>query len=323
MTFSNGDLRELTSRWTDITRIPEVFKVISDTTDFININYDDVVVLDDRPYLIRDNEREGRFGMDDQPKFWVKRAIDLMDGSKKVIKLVFHERFKAQVGPLVFDCVRSPAKEARVLRHVSAHPNFMHGFAVNDVAGNTVRVIDFIHGIKLSDHMDKLEKPHEAYFLEDFPGLFRRFIEVVDALYFLHGKKEIHGDIRRDHIIIDATTGKFRWIDFDFIYHHHENKFGYDIFGLGNVLGFLVGGGEITVQMLKGKNPEILSAIRREDLNIIFHNRVMNIAKIFPYIPERLNTILLYFSIGAEIYYDDTRQFLDDLLEAEEALSFA
>jgi hypothetical protein len=319
--YSNNVLRDLASKWLDRSSIPRVFNIISDTSDFYRVDYDDVVIFNDRPYLIRQNEREGRFGIEEQQKFWVKRVVDLLDGSKKIMKLVFHERFQAKVGPLVFDCVRSPAKEARVLRHVSEHPNFMHGFAVRDAAGNNVRIIDFIAGQKLSDHVEEIKKTHAEYFREDFPRLFRGFIETVEALLFLHQKKEIHGDVRRDHIIIDRTTGKFRWIDFDFIYHHHESKLGYDIFGLGNILAFLTGGGDITVQTLNREHPDILSDLSRDDFNIIFRNRLVNLKKVFPYIPGPLNTVLLYFSMGTEIFYDDTRDFLDDLLEAEEALS--
>jgi|WetSurMetagenome_2_1015567.scaffolds.fasta_scaffold201948_3 hypothetical protein len=63
-----------------------------------NIDYDDVVVPDGRPYLVRNNEREGRFGIEEQQKYWVKRARDLTDGSTKILKLTFHERFEANVG---------------------------------------------------------------------------------------------------------------------------------------------------------------------------------------------------------------------------------
>ena len=43
---------------------------------------------------------------------------------------------------------------------------------------------------------------------------------------------EKHGDIRRDHIIIDRESGNYRWIDFDFNYRHRENIYGYDLFGI-------------------------------------------------------------------------------------------
>jgi hypothetical protein len=55
-------------------------------------------------------------------------------------------------------------------------------------------------------------------------------------------------------------------------------------------------------------------------MNIIFHNRVVNLKKVFPYITDRLNFVLLHFSMGAEMFYDDTGQFLDDLLKAESSL---
>ena len=100
-------LRDLASQWLGPSRVPKKFRIITDTSEFIRIGYDDIVVLDNSPFLIRHNQKEGRFGLDDQPKFWVKSAIDLSDGSKKIIKLVFHERFQARIGDLLFDCVRS------------------------------------------------------------------------------------------------------------------------------------------------------------------------------------------------------------------------
>ena len=36
--------------------------------------------------------------------------------------------------------------------------------------------------------------------------------------------------------------------------------------------------------------------------------------------PESLNNILLHFSMGAEVFYDDTGQLLDDMMKAEDSL---
>jgi hypothetical protein len=321
MGFSNADLRDLAARWLEPSRVPRLFRVYTDTTDFYRIDYDDVVLLGDRPYLVRNNEREGRFGIDEQQKFWVKRVLDLLEGSRKILKLVFHERFKARVGPLVFDCARSPAKEARVLQLIGTHPNFMHGFGMLDDAANNVRVIDFVYGKNLSDYVTEMQKDHAAYFSEVFPDLLKRYLAAVEAISYLHLNRELHGDIRRDHIIIDRDTGEFRWIDFDFIYHHHENRFGYDIFGLGNILAFLAGKGDITVQALYRERPDFRADIARSDLNIIFHNRLINLRKIFPYIPDSLNRVLMHFSTDTEVYYDDTREFLDDLAQALQSLT--
>ena len=79
------------------------------------MEYGDVVVLNGHPYLIRHNAKEGRFGIDDDVKFWVKRAIDLKTGDLKILKLVFYEKFTSTIGGIAFECFRSPRKEARIL----------------------------------------------------------------------------------------------------------------------------------------------------------------------------------------------------------------
>jgi hypothetical protein len=91
--------------------------------------------------------------------------------------------------------------------------------------------------------------------------------------------------------------------------------FGYDLFGLGNILVFLVGGGDITVQQLQANESPHLEKLSPEDMNIIFNNRVANIQKIYPYVPDALNYILLHFSNGANLYYENTGQLLEDLEE--------
>lgn len=313
--FSHDDLRELMSRWLEPERMPKRFRIVTDTTDFYRVDYDDVAILEGRPYLIRNVEKEGRFGIDEQPKFWVRRAIDLITGETKIIKLVFWERFTARVGGISFECFRSPKKEARILDLVKGHPNFMQGFAVEDSAGNLIRIIDYIHGKTLSDLVFSIKKPHEEYFYEDLPQLLKSYLEIIDAIRFLHNHGEKHGDIRRDHIIKDTKTGDYKWIDFDFNYHHGDNKFGYDIFGLGNILIFLIGGGDITIQSLADK-PAVLSSINEGDTNIVFHNRIANLKKVYPYIPDELNYVILHFSNGADVFYDTIDEMLSDLEKA-------
>ena len=136
----------------------------------------------------------------------------------------------------------------------------------------------------------------------------------------MHENREKHGDIRRDHIIQDAETGKYRWIDFDFNYRHGESRFGYDLFGLGNVLLFITGRGDITTQRLFVTIPAMLDRLTGDDVNIVFHNRVNNLKKIYPYIPEKLNRVLMHFSLSAPVYYEETRELLEDLGEAREEL---
>jgi hypothetical protein len=317
--FSEKELLHMIRRWVPRERVPKRVK-IKDTSDFFRVDYDDVVILKDIPYFIRNNEREGRFGIDDEQKFWVKRARNLLNGEVKVLKWVFTERFRSRIGKLVFECVRSPRKEARILELVRGRPEFMQGETVLDSAGNQLRVLDYITGKTLGRHTLELGGVHEDFFFHYYPALLGEFIGIIEAIRFLHENNEKHGDIRRDHVIKDNATGRFRWIDFDFNYQHGESRFGYDLFGLGNILLFITGRGDITTHQLLRDAPRALESLTGDDVNIVFHNRVNNLKKIYPYIPEKLNRVLMHFSMGAPVYYEETRELLEDLGEAREEL---
>jgi hypothetical protein len=150
--------------------------------------------------------------------------------------------------------------------------------------------------------------------------VLERFITLVRAIGLLHRGGEKHGDIRRDHIIADRETGTDRWIDFDFNYFHPESFAGYDLFGLGNVLVYLAARGDVTVQMLRSRHPEVCGRLRDGDMNIIFHNRLVNLKKLYPYVPDELNTVMRHFGAGAEVFYDDIGQFIEDLGEAVDTM---
>ena len=317
--YTEKELLRLIRRWVPHERVPRRVKV-KDTADFFRVDYDDVVILDGIPYFVRNNEREGRFGIDDEQKFWVKRARNLLDGEVKILKWVFRERFESKIGNLVFECVRSPQKEARILELVRGRPEFMQGKTVLDSTGGQLRILDYIRGRTLGQLATEMGKDHEDFFHNFYPALLDEFIRVVEAIRFLHDNGEKHGDIRRDHIIKDDSTGKYRWIDFDFNYRHGESRFGYDLFGLGSVLLFITGRGDITTYRLLHENPALLDRLSEDDVNIVFRNRVNNLRKIYPYIPEKLNRVLMHFSFSAPIYYEETKELLDDMGEAREEL---
>jgi hypothetical protein len=127
--------------------------------------------------------------------------------------------------------------------------------------------------------------------------------------------------VRRDHLIKDSATGRYRWIDFDFNYRHGESRFGYDLFGLGNILLFITGRGDITTHRLLRESPGLLDRLTGDDVNIVFRNRVNNLQKIYPYIPEKLNRVMMHFSLSASVFYEETRELLEDLGEAREELT--
>ena len=93
------------------------------------------------------------------------------------------------------------------------------------------------------------------------------------------------------------------------------------LFGLGNVLLFITGRGDITTYRLLQEDPGVFDRLTEDDMNIVFHNRVNNLKKVYPYIPEKLNRVLMHFSTGAKVFYDTTDELLDDLREAREELS--
>jgi hypothetical protein len=77
--------------------IPSAINIVDDTTEFMNIDRGDVLMLDNTPYFVKSNEREIGFGMDGDPKYWVKRTLNLNTGELQIIKLVFHEKFSQKV----------------------------------------------------------------------------------------------------------------------------------------------------------------------------------------------------------------------------------
>lgn len=317
--YTEKDLLRMIRRWVPRDRVPKKVRV-KDTADFFRVDYDDVVILGGVPYFVRNNEREGRFGLDDEQKFWVKRSVNLLTGEIKILKWVFTERFDTRIGEMVFECVRSPRKEARILELVRGRPDFMQGETVLDSGGNQLRILDYIRGRTLGQITASFDKDHEKFFYRHYPALLEEFIGIAEAIRFLHEQGEKHGDIRRDHVIRDEATGRYRWIDFDFNYWHGESRFGYDLFGLGNVLLFITGRGDVTTHQLLREAPGMLDRLTADDVNIVFHNRVNNLRKLYPYIPEKLNRVLMHFSLGAKVFYEETRELLDDLNEAREDL---
>jgi hypothetical protein len=282
-----------------------------DTTRYMSIERGHVVVLEGVPYLVRCNEREGRFGLDEQPKFWVKRAINLATGATQVLKLVVEESFKVTVGARQILCVRSAAKESRVLELVRGDARFMQGRTVRDAAGNPVRVIDFIPGNDLLSELDALRVAHEEYCRAFLPSVLARVAESLAGLARLHQAGLCHGDIRNDHLLVERSTGAYKWIDFDL----DQGFADFDIWSVGNILHYVAAQGFMTFREAIETQPRLSGKLTRDDASFFFPHRIMNLAKVYPYLPEKLNRVLLRFSFGAPACYDRISQITDDLAE--------
>jgi serine/threonine protein kinase len=202
----------------------------------MSIERDHVIDLQGDVFLVRCDEREGRFGLGDQPKFWVKRALNLNTGTMHILKLAFQEAFKVQVGSREIRCVRNAEKEGRVLELVRGDDRFMQGRTAYDSRGNLVRVIDFIRGVDLLSHLASIPGGHEQYCQTRLPEILAKVTRSIAGLARLHDAGLCHGDIRNDHLLIESKTGSYRWIDFDLTQDFRD----FDIWSIGNVLHCVV-----------------------------------------------------------------------------------
>ena len=300
-------IAELTKR-----EAPDKINIFEDTSEFMSIYAGDVVRLAGNDYLVIGHAREGRFGIDEQPKFWVKKAVDLNTGARKIIKMVFRETFNSRIGETIFRCIRSPEKESEILTKMHEHPNFMHGQSARDYAGNLVRIIDFISGASLYDYLRRQNLSHETYYSRNLSNIMQLLIECIEAIAYLHRQGLHHGDIRADHIIIDSETGTYVWIDFDF----EVSSSNYDVFCLGNVIQQAVGKGRHSlydIRLRPSNYPDFKNTLTSSDMSLMFRHRVINLRKLYPYISEDLNDVLMRFSVGATDPYENVDSLLEDL----------
>ena len=293
-------------------RVVGPIEVREDTSDYLSIDFGTVLRLDGNDYFVSGHAKEGRFGIDDQPKVWVKNAYDLSDGRRVVIKLVFMEHFSTTMGPFKMRCHRSPEKESAVLKSFAGDSRFMQGRTIIDPAGNNVRVLEFIHGMTLFNAIPQIEMAHEAYYCEALPGILEKIAGCIEAIADLHEQNLSHGDVRNDHIIIDKQTGEYRWIDFDY----SVNFLDYDIWSMGNLLTYATAKGMCTVRQSTGiqeKADLVLDPIISGDALLFYEYRVANLRKIYPYILPELNNLLMRFSASTTDYFENVRDVADEL----------
>jgi serine/threonine protein kinase len=293
-----------------------VHRILEDTTDFYAVEYGDVILLNDVGYLVRGTESEKKFGLEGEPKPWVKSCIDLVTGERKIIKLTFLEEFSCSIEGLKFTCLRNPEKEARILEKVKGHSGFMQGFAAVDSGGNIVRVLDRIAGRSLDNTIQSLPGTHEKYYREHLPDILEHLGAACDALADLHRMGEVHGDITPDHIYVETGTGRYRWIDFDYDYKERDHVFARDILEMGTLLAYVVGKGYLILSDIRLHHAKIAEGLRPQDMQSVFPSQLANLKMVYPYVHRELNAILLRFSRGAGVAYRDAGELAADVVRA-------
>jgi hypothetical protein len=290
-------------------------RLVTDTTEFFEIDYGDEILVAGKRYTITGHEYERRFGID-SPKFWVKRAIDSETGEKKFIKLCFLESFEVSLEGVKIKCFRDPTKEARILELVKEHPYFMQGESYHDAGDNNLRVLDPVKGPSFYQYIHSLSTGYETYFKTILPGILRKLVKASEAIRFLHISGFKHGDIRNDHLIIERDTGNYVWIDFDYDFDTDENPLSLDIFGLGNILLYAVGKGFHNLYMINNDSftyGDLIDRLEPGDFCVLAKRRLINLRKLYPFIPIMLNDILMHFSNGADVYYETVDEIIEDL----------
>lgn len=290
-------------------------RCFTDTSDFLSIHAGDEIKLNGRRYLVTGEERERRFGIED-PKFWVKRVTEVETGIRKIAKLSFFETYDTRLGDLIIRCYRSPQKEDQILTLCRDDPDFMQGSGVMDDKGNLVRLLDIVRGKNFMMHLHDLHLHHSTYFKNSLPGVLQYLAAAFAAIGLLHRNGFRHGDIRNDHIIVEKKSGRYVWIDFDYDFESPENPFGLDLFGIGNILLYAVGKGFHNLYMIQNDTytyEDLIDRLEPEDFSIVNPNRLVNLHKLYPYVPLMLNNILMHFSAGAPITYDSVDEVLEDL----------
>lgn len=289
-------------------------RIVTDTSAIFEITSGDIIEIGGRRFRVTGNEMERRFGVED-PKYWVKRVVEDATGDRKIIKLSFLETFMTTIAGVPIRCYRDPDKEGDILDLVRGRPDFMQGEVFRDTMQNNIRVLDVVRGTNFYLSMgDYIHTPHKVYYERVLPGILAKLLKAFRSIRFLHLHGFRHGDIRNDHLMIENRTGNYVWIDFDYEYDAPENPFSLDLFGLGNILLYAVGKGFHELYMIRHETDiygDFYGKIEEEDLSLLDASRLMNLRKLYPYLPRMLNDILLHFSRGAAVYYE----FIDEILE--------
>jgi hypothetical protein len=290
-------------------------RIFTDTSNFFSIGAGDFIHIGDHKYLIKGEQRESRFGIED-PKFWVKNAVDCDTQDRKILKLYYTESFTTNLGGIKIRCFRNPWKEGEILNLVQGHPSFMQGLTFTDSANNPVRVLDIVHGSNFLFYLDQFRLPHKTYFWTVLPQVMRRLINAFQAIGHLHANGFRHGDIRNDHLIVSKGNDHYVWIDFDYDFDLPKNPFSLDLFGLGNLLIYAIGKGFHELYLIRNDPyiyQNLIDRLTPEDFSLLHKSRLVNLRKLYPYIPTMLNNVLLHFSSGAHVFYESVEEITEDL----------
>jgi hypothetical protein len=95
-----------------------------------------------------------------------------------------------------------------------------------------------------------------------------------------------------------------------------ENPFSLDVFGLGNLLMYAIGKGFHELYSIRNDPyiyKDLIDHLTSDDFSLLHKSRLVNLRKLYPYIPTMLNNVLMHFSGGAHVFYDSVEEITEDL----------
>ncbi len=289
--------------------------VIKNFGNFFFIEYGDIIEINGKRYTILGHEYERRFGME-EPKYWVRKAVDQETGEKKIIKFSFSESFETSFHQKKINYRRNNHKEAVILDLCRNHPSFVKGFVHRDQYGNYIQILNFISGPNFLTYIDSIPLDHETYLYTVLPEVLKKLIVAFKAIGFLHQHGLKHGDIRNDHILVAQPDNDYIWIDFDYDYELPANPYALEVFQLGNILINAVGKGFHTIQKISGDTAfygDLKDRIDPADFCLLHRRRFINLKKIYANIPMALNDLLMRFSVDGGPPYEGVTDLVHDM----------
>ena len=264
-------------------------KIIEDTTKKKNVG--DIVRLGRARYRIVRSRHN---------TFHTKKARRL--DTNEYVWLKFHLA-GAQMGKM----------EARRIKKLQERPidHFVNGQTFEDSKGNIVNIFEHIEGETLHEVIQGIKVGHREYFKDHFPDLALKLLDLARALQELHERLKItHSDIHLKNIIIQDGTRKPFLIDYDFPIMSERYS---DIEELG--LSLL----DLALKSTCAEGSHTLYDFPKLEFTggeLWDEEVILNARKIYSYIPEDINNILLRFADDCENRYKTASEFADDLEKA-------
>jgi len=90
----------------------------------------------------------------------------------------------------------------------------------------------------------------------------------------------------------------------------------FDVWSVGNVLHFIAARRIVRIREVLERRPDLVGRISPEDASLFFPYRLMNLGKLYPWLPSPLTGVLRRFTVGECARYKRVDEVVEDLQAA-------